>query len=289
MLDLPGVPCAIGVSGHGLCPVRLASDLRHRQDQLRLSSRLSSGGSCPDKLRVLTFVECGAEVAALMAQAATRERIVREDTATLDHIQGAFQTVVEALVRDEGFYDSGSGGRPVRVERYAEPTLRNGGETAGVMERGTFASYLHSDKWFEAEVQAEAQPVTMSTPPRSPPPPLALVNVWMALNDAPPSNTLCFHETDAASTVRTHMLHADFSKLEGGLCVYEGGMKWGQCYVFVSGQQDTCEEVLLHGAIDVPGGGEGGGARGGEGGGGGGVAPRRVSLECRFTLHCDGD
>lgn len=218
-----------------------------------------------------------------MSQTATRERIVAEDAGTLEQVHRAFQSVVETLVRDEGLYGSQiplqrrgeEHSSRVRVERYAECSVRNGGENMDLMKRGTFATYMHSDAWFESEPESESPP----------PPPLAMVNVWMALNDEPPSNTLCFHETTAASTVRTHMLHADFAWLEGGLCVYDGGMRWGRCYVFVSGQRDTCEEVLLHGAIDVPpppellGGNEESPSLP--------APPRRISLECRFTVHCD--
>ena len=172
------------------------------------------------------------------------------------------------------------------IRRYAKPTYRN--------DPSHYANYLHNDAWWKKnddDVDHDNDDDDTAAPP-----PLAMVNLWLVLNDVPPSNTLVFWETNLPSrNVRpSHMLHAtatttctstntdDGGDDDGVVVVYDRHMAWGRLYAFVAGQrqcaatttkqqQQMQQSVLLHGAMEV--------------GGGGDQGEIRRSVELRYTVH----
>ena len=170
-----------------------------------------------DFLRSFSFEEVG--LAAFMAQ--HRAAIEDGDAAALAAAHLAFRPIVEQYLRD-GTLELGD---TWHVARYAEPTVRGG--------KKTYAEYLHNDAWYDDDGA------------------LAMINVWLILNETPPRNQLVFCACDAADAIPSasgHMLHAGVSTDE----VVCEAMSWGRFYVFVSGQRKTARRVLLHGAADVP-------------------------------------
>ena len=118
----------------------------------------------------------------------------------------------------------------IRIKKYAKPNLRN--------TNTHYANYLHNDVWITQDDFHETGKV-------------AMVNVWFLLNESPPNNTLVFLETLASNTIPSHMLHASPAQIQDQTVLYDKNMKWGSFYLFVAGQLDTCERVLLHGAMDL--------------------------------------
>ena len=96
-----------------------------------------------------------------------------------------------------------------------------------------------------------------------------MVNVWFVLNDQAPQNQLVFLEMESGKTVMSHMLHAKYEDTCHKKVLYEGQMRWGSFYCFLSGQQKTARQVLLHGALDVP----------------GALPLARRSMELRYTIE----
>ena len=174
-----------------------------------------------DLVRSFSFEDVG--LAPFMAQ--HRAAIENGEPAALAAAHLAFGPIVERLLRDGTL--NVELGDTWHVARYAEPTVRGG--------KKTYAEYLHNDAWYDDDA------------------PLAMVNVWLILNDsdAPPRNQLVFTAVDADEAIPSpseHMLHAGVSTDE----VACEAMSWGRFYVFVSGQRKTARHVLLHGAADVP-------------------------------------
>jgi hypothetical protein len=117
----------------------------------------------------------------------------------------------------------------LRIHKYAKPNLRN--------TDIHYANYLHNDAWI---TQADYQETGK----------VAMVKVWFVLNDTPPDDTLVFFETAAANTLPSHMLHVSASQVQNHTMVYDKAMMWGSFYLFVAGQLDTSQRLLLHGAMD---------------------------------------
>ena len=204
----------VGIPDHPTkCPVRLAGDVCCR------------AATFVDKLRRYAFDDFPS-LARLMTTD-VRLKLLQRDEAVLTRVREEFKAVVaEALAA--GLYSSALAGRRWQLQHHGSATVRDG-------KGSLYADYLHNDAWFGGTTRT-----------------LALINVWLVLNESPPANHLAFHETDAAKTSCTHMLKARFEETRGATLVYDGGMCWGKFYCFVSGQRSTSERVLLHGAIDVP-------------------------------------
>ncbi|CAB9519507.1 expressed unknown protein [Seminavis robusta] len=119
----------------------------------------------------------------------------------------------------------------LKIKKYAKPSLRNASDQ--------YANYLHNDAWIVAGDNNDV-------------PPIAMINVWFVLNDTPPDNTLVFLETTASKTLQSHMLHATAAQIRNETVVYDESCRtWGSFYLFVAGQRNVSERVLLHGAMNV--------------------------------------
>lgn len=197
--------------------------------------------------------------------AATRERIEsidKNDKGDDDNNQNflwkvhlKFSQVVKEIILHRGLDVSAKTvmSDTLHVSLYARPTVRS--------EGSAHADFLHNDKIFYAHdlVQEENAEET----------PLAMVNVWMILNDRPPKNHLVFLDIPDARCGRTaHILHPHFEQVEGKRVFYDKGMCWGSFYCFVSGEPSCHEQMLVHGALDID---------GNEG--------ARRSIEMRFLIH----
>jgi hypothetical protein len=122
-------------------------------------------------------------------------------------------------------------GSSLRIQKYAKPNLRN--------TDTHYANYLHNDAWITRDDYQETGKV-------------AMINVWFVLNDIPPNNTLVFFETAASNTLASHMLHASPAQVYHQTVFHDEQMSWGSFYLFVAGQLDTSQRVLLHGAMELP-------------------------------------
>ena len=172
-----------------------------------------------DLMRNCTFEDVG--LATFMAQ--HRAGIEAGDAAALSAVHLAFRPIVEKYLRNG--LDVKLGSDQWHVARYAEPTVRGG--------KKTYAEYMHNDAWYDEDGA------------------LAMVNVWFVLNDRPPRNQLMFCACDAADAIPSasaHMLHASVATDE----VACEEICWGRFHIFASGQRNTSQRVLLHGAADVP-------------------------------------
>ena len=77
--------------------------------------------------------------------------------------------------------------------------------------------------------------------------------MWFVLNETSNvDNTLVFLETTADNVIQSHMLHISPSQVDNQTVVYADNMRWGKFYLFVAGQVNTEERVLLHGAMNLP-------------------------------------
>jgi hypothetical protein len=166
---------------------------------------------------------CTFEDVGLTFMAELRAGIEAGDAAALSAVHMAFRPIVEKYLRNG--LDVKLDSDQWHVARYAEPTVRGG--------KKTYAEYMHNDAWYDEDGA------------------LAMVNVWFVLNDIPPRNQLVFCACDAADAIPSasaHMLHASIATDE----VACEEICWGRFHIFASGQRNTSQRVLLHGAADVP-------------------------------------
>ena len=120
------------------------------------------------------------------------------------------------------------------IRKFARPNYRQANDQ--------YANYLHNDAWISADDDDDTTKI-------------AMVNIWFVLNERPPRNTLVFWETDATRTRQSHMLHAAPCRNDETTTtltvVHDATLAWGRFYVFVAGQRNTVDRVLLHGAMNV--------------------------------------
>jgi hypothetical protein len=186
----------------------------------------------------------------------------------LQDIHERFLPIVENIIGHKGIYASRLQGADFSLAMTGTAQARHASDQ--------YAGYLHNDIWMK-EVQGgggggggeeeggEAQTALDENSNIrvkqccAPPPPrrllnhrVALVNIWFVLNETPPkSNTLVFYETSADKTRQAHMLHGLVDDVQDCTVVYDETMCWGRFYLFVSGQVDTSERILLHGALNM--------------------------------------
>ena len=214
------------------------------------------------KVKVLGFDQFDGLGQAMTASRERIESIGNNDEGNNDdnqkflrEIHSKFLQVVKEVILHRGLEVSSKTAISdnLHVSLHAHPTVRS--------EGSVHADFLHNDKIFYAhdflqDGNAEEMP-------------LAMVNVWMILNDQPPTNHLVFLEIpDARHGRMTHILHPHFEQVEGKRVFYDEGMCWGSFYCFVSGEPSYHEQMLVHGALDID---------GNEG--------ARRSMEMRFLIH----
>ena len=209
------------VDGLVRCPVKIVGDLRKR-----------SNHKLEDKVQVFNFDEFDG-LSEYMMSPLRKENIESEDKETLREVHKRFIQVVQSILADNRLYRTGlSEVEDPRVVLYANPSVRLAGSK--------YADYMHNDAIFADEGNADEKP-------------LAMINIWFVLNDTPPSNLLMFHEAKAVNTRMSHMLHATYDHMLDETLFYDEDMCWGAFYCFISGQLESSENMLLHGAVDVPG------------------------------------
>lgn len=171
------------------------------------------------------------------------------EQALLHDLHEFFLPVVRSVIHEKGLFQSVINQKksPISIRRYGKAQIRR--------DAHSYAGYLHNDVWRKANDPSDPTFV-------------ALVNVWLVLNDEPPSNSLVFCQTTASLCHQSHMLHGSMENftfeqqtttmskqqsLPPPIIHYDPRMAWGRFYVFVSGQvQGDCDtdRVLLHGAMD---------------------------------------
>jgi hypothetical protein len=209
------------VDGLVRCPVNIVGDLRKR-----------STHKLEDKVQVFDFDEFDG-LSEYMMSPLRKESIESEDEETLREVHKTFVQVVKSILVDNRLYRSGlSEVEDPQVVLYANPSVRLAGSK--------YADYMHNDAIFADDGNADDKQ-------------LAMINVWFVLNDTPPSNMLMFHEAKAVNTRMSHMLHANYDHMLDETLYYDKDMCWGSFYCFISGQLESSESMLLHGAVDVPG------------------------------------
>ena len=181
--------------------------------------------------------------------------IEQRQASTLQVVHERFQSIVQTIVDSHGLYESVLGQRdfqesalPTEVALYASPNVR--------FKRGGYATFLHSDAVYSSGSGSAASCCSTR----------AMINVWLSLNQDPFGNyPLCFVKCPVKYTrpVDTKLYgrgkyfrrpvddntdndtHVD----KVVTMVYDANMCWGRFYCFVSGQTDTVQHVLLHGAV----------------------------------------
>ena len=232
------------------CPVHIRGNLRQRRDQFQ------------DKVQSLRFEDFPGLSEYMHSNRAAIEKCHPQ---TLRDLHERFRTIVRDVLMSKKLYHSALGemiqdamDQGPSVGLYATPNVRLG--------RGTYATFLHSDAVLpgntssvsrDADATTDSSPTTMRSSSSSTS--VAMMNVWMVLNDTPPSNQLVFYETLQEHTLAMDgKLHAKYEHLQGKTLVYDRDMCWGSFYCFVSGQTQSTSSgspVLLHGAVDIPGSG----------------------------------
>jgi hypothetical protein len=208
------------VDGLVRCPVNIVGDLRKR-----------SSHKLEDKVQVFNFDEF--DGLSEFLSPLRKENIESCDEETLEEVHKRFIQVVKSIIADKRLYRTGlSEVEDPQVVLFANPSVRNAGSK--------YADYMHNDAIFTDEGKSDDKP-------------LAMINIWFVLNDTPPSNMLMFHEAKAEHTRMSHMLHANYDHLLEETLFYDKDMSWGSFYCFISGQLESSENMLLHGAVDVPG------------------------------------
>jgi hypothetical protein len=250
------------------CPITIVGDLRQRREEFQ------------DKVQILEFVEFEGLPEFMTAR---RQGIERKQETVLKEVHERFQTIVRdvlihrklchSVLGENDDPDSSSGTRTtntsLQVGLYATPNVRLG--------RGKYASFLHSDSTFLPIAKRIGGPENNnsfnSNTPR------VMVNVWIILNDRPPSNQLMFYQSLLQHTCQSGTkLHGQYDHIQGETLVYDQDMCWGSFYCFVSGEAKPDNEtgrVLLHGAVDIPGGGGGSKTKG---------TNHRKSIELRYLV-----
>ena len=149
-----------------------------------------------------------------------------------------FLPIVDEIIAERGLYSKELLG--------VVPILKMTGAAQMRHASDQYACYLHNDIWLSSrncdDKNQDKERQLQQT---------AMINVWFVLNDVPPTNQLVFFETVASNTSQSHMLHGSADEVEGNTIIYDDKMSWGRFYVFVSGQEETCDRVLLHGAMNV--------------------------------------
>lgn len=157
-------------------------------------------------------------------------------------LHDAFVPVVQEILQGNyQFYQSALQNvnrKEIRVDKYARPNYRSAANQ--------YAQYLHNDAWISAQEQQDDDDDQQDCYYD-----IAMVNIWFVLNPQPPTNSLVFYECDARHTKQSHMLHAQVPHTAKQTVWYDATMSWGRFYLFVAGQVDTADRVLLHGAMEV--------------------------------------
>lgn len=157
------------------------------------------------------------------------------------------QSSVPEVAGGIGTNTSGGGPLPcVEVAPYATPNVR--------LVKGRYANFLHSDAVFPAVSSLSRKNKNIpSSDNTSTSAPLAMINVWIPLNDTPPDNNmLTFCELpQEQSNIYDNKLVGHVDHVEGNTLVYSDQMCWGSFYCFVAGESASSERVLLHGAVDI--------------------------------------
>ena len=239
---------ADGQGGGGLtpCPVKIVGNLRQRQ------------GEFQDKVQILRFDEFEGLAHYMCLK---RDAIEKRHEPTLKELHETFRSIVQDILSRKKLYHSvlgeavllnerGQGDRPHNVGLYATPNVRLG--------RGRYANFLHSDAIFPGNSGNSINTSATSSSAKNNTT-VAMINVWIVLNDVPPSNQLMFYETFLERTRQTHQLHGQYDHVQGETLIYDQDMCWGSFYCFVSGQAKcdsaASRSVFLHGAVDIPGAG----------------------------------
>jgi hypothetical protein len=209
------------VDGLVKCPVNIVGDLRKK-----------STHKLNDMVQVFNFDEFDG-LSEYMMSPLRKESIESCDEETLQEVHKRFSQVVKSILAENRLYRTGlSDIEDPQVVLYAKPSVRLAGSK--------YADYMHNDAIFADEGNADNKP-------------LAMINVWFVLNDTPPSNLLMFHEAKTVNLRMSHMLHANYDHMLDETLFYDKDMCWGSFYCFISGQLESSESMLLHGAVDVPG------------------------------------
>jgi hypothetical protein len=176
----------------------------------------------------------------------------------LQDIHERFLPIVEHIIDTNGLYASRLQGADFSL------TMTGAAQARHVSDQ--YACYLHNDIWMNGGEGQEDEEKTNQDDDgnnisnsreeqgcaRLLNHRVALVNIWFVLNSTPPKfNTLVFYETSADKTRQAHMLHGLVEDVRHCTVVYDETMCWGRFYLFVSGQVDTSERILLHGALNM--------------------------------------
>jgi hypothetical protein len=229
------------------CPITIVGDLRQRRQEFQ------------DKVQLLEFVEFEG-LPEFMAS--RRQGIERKQEAVLKEVHECFQEIVRDVLIHRKLYhsvlgemkddtDSSTSSTSLQVGLYATPNVRLG--------RGKYASFLHSDSTFLPIAKKVGGPDDNNNNSCNTNTPRLMVNVWIILNDRPPNNQLMFYQSLLQHTRQSgSKLHGQYDHIQGETLVYDQYMCWGSFYCFVSGEakpENETGRVLLHGAVDIPGGG----------------------------------
>jgi hypothetical protein len=222
------------------CQVKISGNLRERRNEFQ------------DKVQILNFGDFDG-LWEYMNVPTTRLNIEKRKEYMLTELHEKFRGIVQTIVAETKFchsvlknYSSDSLAE-IDVGRYATPNVR--------LRTGTYANFLHTDAIFvHHQNQKMNQSLAGGTTTTSSSP-LVMVNVWIPLNDEPPTNQLMFCEVPylgGIHTTETSVVYGDFNHLVGRTLIYDDQMCWGSFYCFVSGQRSTEETIFIHGAVDIP-------------------------------------